>query len=396
MPLDDAATPDDAGFIELGTVDPGGDGAAAMTEPPEGPRATTSMSGRRAPLTAPEKQFDVLDAADLENAGSTGTGHFREDLADAGWDPFTPAELEIVQINVGKLCNMTCKHCHVDSGPDRTEENMDRQTVEQCLDAIDESGAHTVDLTGGAPELNPHFEYLVEQCAVERDLHVIDRCNLTILTTRPHEHLPEWFAERGVEVVCSLPHYRQLNTDAQRGAGTYEKSIRALEMLNDAGYGKGDPERKLTLVTNPTGAYLAGDQDSLEREWKEALARNYGVTFDALMALNNMPMSRFLEWLMEKGQVEEYLQRLVNAFNPATIAGLMCRNTLSVAWDGSLYDCDFNQQLDFDMQWDGNDAPHVSEFDLRAWQEHSIRTHRHCYGCTAGAGSGCGGAIDEE
>ncbi|PSQ69248.1 MAG: radical SAM protein, partial [Bacteroidetes bacterium QH_2_67_10] len=186
------------------------------------------------------------------------------------------------------------------------------------------------------------------------------------------------------------------NTDAQRGAGTYEKSIRALEMLNDAGYGKGDPERKLTLVTNPTGAYLAGDQDSLEREWKEALARNYGVTFDALMALNNMPMSRFLEWLMEQGQVEEYLQRLVNAFNPATIAGLMCRNTLSVAWDGSLYDCDFNQQLDFDMQWDGNDAPHVSEFDLRAWQEHSIRTHRHCYGCTAGAGSGCGGAIDEE
>ena len=139
MPLDDAATPDDAGFIELGTVDPGGDGAAAMTEPPEGPRATTSMSGRRAPLTAPNKQFDVLDAADLENAGSTGTGHFREDLADAGWDAFTPAELEIVQINVGKLCNMTCKHCHVDSGPDRTEENMDRQTVEQCLDAIDES-----------------------------------------------------------------------------------------------------------------------------------------------------------------------------------------------------------------------------------------------------------------
>jgi radical SAM/Cys-rich protein len=303
-----------------------------------------------------------------------------------------PEQLEIFQINVGKLCNMTCRHCHVDSGPDRVEENMDRATVDACLRAIDRSGAHTVDLTGGAPELNPHFEYLVDAC-VERGLHVMDRCNLTILTTRPYQHLPEWFAERGVEIVCSLPHYRKLNTDAQRGKGTYEKSLQALRRLNEAGYGHGDPRLKLTLVTNPVGAYLAGNQASLEREWKEALARNHDVYFDQLLALNNMPMSRYLEWLEEKGLVEEYLAKLVNAFNPATIAGLMCRNTLSVAWDGTLYDCDFNQQLGMTMDLPDGHRPHVSDFDLEAWQQHVIRTERHCYGCTAGAGSGCGGAI---
>lgn len=402
---DEQVTTADPDFIELETVggdgalqghDPQGEDPATGEAPPESPRAVTgSMKGRRAPLTRPERQFDVLEAVEIEE-GPTGTGHFRKDLEAAGWDDFTPAELEIFQINVGKLCNMTCRHCHVDSGPDRTEENMDRETVEQCLAAIDRSGAHTVDLTGGAPELNPHFEYLVEEC-IERGLHVIDRCNLTILTTRPYEHLPEWMGERGVEVVCSLPHYRKLGTDAQRGSGTYEKSIRALEALNDAGYGQGDPERKLTLVTNPPGAFLAGNQDSLEDEWKEALRRNHGVTFDQLLALNNMPMSRFLEWLMEKGQVEEYMERLVNAFNPLTITGLMCRNTLSVAWDGTLYDCDFNQQLEMNMDL-GDEAgahPHVSDFDLGAWKAHTIRTQRHCYGCTAGAGSGCGGAIDD-
>lgn len=379
---------DEQGFIELETISRDG----ADTSPPDGPRATKSMKGRRAPLTRPEKQFDVLEAVDVDG-GPTGTGYFDKDLEASGWDDLTPAELEIVQINLGKLCNMTCRHCHVDSGPDRTEENMDRETVDQCLEAIDRSGAHTVDLTGGAPELNPNFEYLVDAC-VERGLHVIDRCNLTILTTRAYQHLPEWFAERGVEVVCSLPHYRKLNTDAQRGDGTYEKSIRAMEMLNDAGYGQGDPDRKLTLITNPVGAFLAGNQDSLEREWKEALERDHGVTFDELLALNNMPMSRFLEWLMEKGQVEEYMERLVNAFNPSTIRGLMCRNTLSISWDGYLYDCDFNQQLEMNMDLNGDDHPHVSDFDLEAWKTHSIRTQRHCYGCTAGAGSGCGGAIE--
>lgn len=380
--------PDERGFIELETIDESG----TDVSPPDSPRSTTSMKGRRVPLTRPERQFEVLSEAEVTD-GPTETGSFRKDLAASGWDDLTPAELEIVQINVGKLCNMTCRHCHVDSGPDRTEENMDRETVEQCLDLILESGAHTVDLTGGAPELNPHFEYIVETCA-EEGLHVIDRCNLTILMTEPYKHLPEWMGERGVEVVCSLPHYRKMNTDAQRGEGTYEKSIQALKRLNEVGYGQGNPSRTLTLVTNPVGAYLAGNQESLEREWKEALKRDHDVTFDELLALNNMPMSRYLEWLMEKGKVEEYLQRLVNAFNPSTIAGLMCRNTLSISWDGYLYDCDFNQQLEMHMDLNGEERPHVADFDLEAWKEHSIRTHRHCYGCTAGSGSGCGGAIE--
>ena len=271
--------------------------------------------------------------------GPTGTGSFHRDLVASGWDRgLTPAALEVVQINIGKLCNMTCRHCHVDSGPDRTDENMDRAAVEACLAAIDhiqahpDGGAlHTVDLTGGAPELNPHFEYLVDEC-VARGLHVIDRCNLTILTVRRYQHLPAWFAERGVEVACSLPHYRQLGTDAQRGDGTYAKSIRALHALNQAGYGQGDARRVLTLVTNPVGSFLAGSQASLEAEWKAALARHHGVTFDRLFALNNMPMSRYLEWLIEKGQLDAYMERLLGAFNPGAIEGVMCRNTVSVGW----------------------------------------------------------------
>ena len=366
----------------------GGDGALIEVE---GPRATTSMHGRRAPMASPDEQFRILNAILVEH-GPAGGGHFERDLEASGWPVLQPAQLDIFQINLGKLCNMTCRHCHVDSGPDRTEENMDRETVEACLRAIDRSGAHTVDLTGGAPELNPHFEYLVDAC-VERGLHVMDRCNLTILTVRRFAHLPQWFAERGVEVICSLPHYRKLGTDAQRGQGTYDKSLRALRSLNEVGYGHGDPHKPLTLVTNPVGAYLAGNQASLEAEWKAALARQHDVYFDRLLALNNMPMARYLEWLLGKGMVEEYLEKLVNAFNPATIAGLMCRNTLSVGWDGFLYDCDFNQQLDMRMDLPGGRRPHVQDFDLALWQQHVIRTERHCYGCTAGAGSGCGGAI---
>lgn len=353
-----------------------------------GPRATSSLSHRVAPLAHPDEQLKILKSADLQG-GPTNSGQFELDLASCGWPRLKPERLEIVQINLGKLCNMTCRHCHVDAGPDRTEENMDRETVMDCLRAIDRSGAQVVDLTGGAPELNPNFEYLVQEC-VQRGLRVLDRCNLTILLTRRYEHLPEWFAKRGIEVVCSLPHYRELGTDAQRGDGTYRKSIQALQRLNEVGYGQGDPKRRLILVTNPVGAFLSGNQSSLESEWKTALARNHGITFDQLLTLNNLPMSRYLEWLMETNQVEIYLSRLLQAFNPSTIAGLMCRNTLSISWDGYLYDCDFNQQLDLRMKIP---RPHVREFDLQIWLDHAIRTARHCYGCTAGAGSSCGGAI---
>lgn len=349
------------------------------------------MRFRRAPLAAPVAQLRVLDDVRIES-GPSGTGCFDEDVRASGWPVLRPERLDIFQINVGKLCNMTCRHCHVDAGPDRTQENMDRETIDACLEAIDRSGAHTVDVTGGAPELNPHFAYLVDAC-VQRGLHVIDRCNLTILTVPRFRHLPGWLAERGVEVVCSLPHYRQLGTDAQRGHGTFARSIEALRLLNDAGYGHGDAARRLTVVANPVGAFLAGNQPSMEAEWKEILLRQHGVWFDRLLALNNMPVSRFLEWLMEKGLVEAYLQRLVSAFNPATVAGLMCRNTLSVSWDGYLYDCDFNQQLGLEMGLAGSARPHVRDFDPDAWRQHVVRTARHCYGCTAGAGSSCGGAI---
>jgi radical SAM/Cys-rich protein len=375
----------------------------------DGPKPTTSLYGRRTPLASPSVQLDALDGLALAG-GPTATGSFHRDLSASGWaEGLRPAPLEIFQVNIGKLCNMTCRHCHVDSGPDRTEENMDRAGVDACLAAIDrvlaqpDAALHTIDLTGGAPELNPNFEYLVDE-AVARGLHVIDRCNLTILRTRRYRHLPAWLAEQGVEVACSLPHYRELNTDAQRGGGTYRKSIEALRALNEVGYGQGDPDRILTLVTNPVGAFLAAGQASMEVEWKAALEKNHGITFDRLFALNNMPISRYLEWLLEKGQVEAYLERLVSAFNPAAIDGLMCRNTLSVSWDGRLFDCDFNQMLEMEADVDAQrpeargtlvkdtDRMHVRDFDLAAWQARSVRVARHCYGCTAGAGSSCGGA----
>lgn len=351
-----------------------------------------TLSARRSPLADPQKQLAALNNLPLE-VDKAGT--FAKDLQQAGWPQLTPTALEFFQINLGKLCNMTCTHCHVDAGPDRTRENMDRETVDACLRALDLTDAHTVDLTGGAPELNPNFEYLVEK-AVSRGKHVIDRCNLTILTVPRFEHLPEWMAERGVEVVCSLPHYRKFNTDAQRGTGTYRKSIKALRQLNAAGYGQGDPNRKLTLVTNPSGAFLAPGQESQEQEWKDALARNHEVTFDKLIALNNMPIARFLDWLQEKGNLQAYMERLVNAFNPATIDGLMCRNTLSISWDGRLFDCDFNQMLDIEVKLPDKSRPHIKDFDLEMLQSRTIQTNRHCYGCAAGAGSSCGGTLAEE
>lgn len=348
---------------------------------------TQSLQWRRSPLADPQQQQQALDAVNL--TGTAHQGDFSDAIAHHGWEDLRPAELEIFQINLGKLCNMTCRHCHVDAGPDRRE-NMDREMVDACLRALDMTTAHTVDLTGGAPELNPHFRYLVEAC-VARGKHVIDRCNLTVLLLPTMADLPEWFAERGVEVVCSLPHYRKFNTDSQRGVGTFEKSIEALKRLNAAGYGSGDPDKQLTLVSNPVGAFLASNQTKLEEEWKRGLFKNHGVRFDRLLALNNMPISRFLEWLQETGNLEGYMELLVNAFNPATVSGLMCRNTLSVSWDGRLFDCDFNQMLDLELAV--ADTPSIRDFRPE-WLTRRIVTGRHCFGCTAGAGSSCGGAIE--
>jgi len=353
-----------------------------------GPRATRSLRSRALPLASPLEQLALLDAlplaADLEPL-----------LARAGLSELLrPKAPEILQLNVGRLCNMSCRHCHVDAGPDRADQQMSWETMQGALALLDRlPSLRTVDITGGAPELNPHFQRLVA-AATERGRHVIDRCNLTILLSPRFADLPAWLGERGVELVCSLPHARARNTDAQRGEGTFARSMEALRRCNAAGYGQGDPRRVLTLMHNPAGAWLPGAQAAMEREWKEELARREGVRFDRLIALNNMPIARFLEWLVDSGNLEPYMARLLSAFNPATVAGLMCRDTLSVAWDGSLYDCDFNQQLELPLSLGGR-RPHLAELDdagLAALLERRIVTARHCLGCTAGAGSSCGGA----
>jgi radical SAM/Cys-rich protein len=344
----------------------------------DSPRPAQSLRRRRAPLAAPAEQLRLL-----------GTVPLAAEFA-ARVPGLAPARLEILQVNLGKLCNMTCRHCHVDAGPDRTDAMMDDATVDQAIAAIARSGAHTVDLTGGAPELHPRFRDLV-QAARDAGKHVMDRCNLTVLLLPRNAGLVDWLAERSVEIVTSLPHWRRPNTDAQRGDGVFERSIRALRVLNAAGYGMGDPARRLTLVSNPAGAFLGPSQSSVEREWRDGLARTWGVTFDRLFVLNNMPIARFLEWLEASGNLESYLERLANAFNPTSVDGLMCRNTLSVGWDGRLYDCDFNQMLELEL--DASAGAHIRDFDETAWAKRAIVTARHCFGCTAGAGSSCGGQI---
>jgi radical SAM/Cys-rich protein len=341
-----------------------------------------SLSSRHAPLAAAAEQLAALD-------GLTLAREFDEASRSAGFWPLVPSEIATLQINVGKLCNQTCRHCHVDAGPDRREV-MSRETMTLCLQALASTDIPTVDITGGAPELNPHFRWLIEQLAA-LGRHVIDRCNLTVLMTAGQTDLPEFFARHRIEIVASLPHYRATNTDAQRGDGVYEKSIAALKRLNAVGYGNGDSNLRLVLVTNPVGAYLPPPQASLESEWKRELLRLHGVTFDALYSITNMPISRYLEWLAESGNLNRYMDTLVNAFNPATVAGVMCRDTLSVGWDGRLYDCDFNQMLELEV---ADAAPrHIKDFDLRRLTRRSIVVGRHCFGCTAGAGSSCGGSI---
>jgi radical SAM/Cys-rich protein len=248
-----------------------------------------------------------------------------------------------------------------------------------------------VDITGGAPELNPNFRWLVEQCRA-RGRHVIDRCNLTVLELPSQRDLPEFLAAHRVELVCSLPHYRAPATDSQRGAGVHEKSIAALKTLNAAGYGEPGSGLRLVLVTNPVGAFLPGSQASLEAEWKRELWRLHRIRFDALYCLANMPISRFLEWLIESGNLEAYMARLVTSFNPAAVQGLMCRTMLSVGWDGVLYDCDFNQMLDLAV---GEAPRHIRDFRADSLRHRMVVVGRHCFGCTAGAGSSCGGATVE-
>lgn len=313
---------------------------------------------------------------------------FEATLASHALAPVRTAVPRVLQLNLGKLCNQSCRHCHVGAGPDR-KEVMDRATVEACLSALARSQISVVDITGGAPELNPHFRDLVDRV---HDLgrHVIDRCNLTILEVPRFRDLPAFFAERGVELICSLPHMAPSSTDRQRGDGVYEKSIRALSRLNDLGYGQDGSGLRLVLVTNPVGAFLPGDQAAMERDWKRELLRRHGIRFNALYCLTNMPIGRFADWLLESGNWESYLHELMSRFNPGAVAGLMCRDTVSVGWDGKLYDCDFNQMLDLPMRARG--GVHISDVDLDRLANRPVVLGTHCFGCTAGAGSSCGGS----
>jgi len=310
-------------------------------------------------------------------------------MSSAGFFPLAATGITVFQINVGKLCNQTCHHCHVDAGPDR-KEIMTRETAELCIRALAQTEIPTVDITGGAPELNPNFRWLVEQArALGR--HVIDRCNLTVLLLAAQADTAEFLAQHRVEVIASLPYYRAAQTDAQRGAGVFEKSIEALRRLNALGYGREDTGLLLNLVYNPVGAFLPPKQESIEPQFKRELERKHGVVFNRLYTITNMPISRFLEFLLQTGNYEGYMERLVNAFNPAAAGGVMCRYTISVGWDGTLYDCDFNQMLEMPIGYGA--SHHIRNFDAEALHRRRIVTANHCYGCTAGVGSSCAGSI---
>ena len=297
--------------------------------------------------------------------------------------------ISVLQINVGKRCNQACRHCHVDAGPDR-KEVMPPDVVDACLRFLDSTDIPTLDITGGAPELHPQFREIVRR-ARAAGRHVIDRCNLTITRLPNYADLPEFLAEHRVEVIASLPSFASRQTDAQRGEGVFEDSIAALRHFNELGYGVEGSGLVLNLVTNPVGAFLPASQQPLEADWKRELQRRHGITFNRLYTITNMPISRFLQFLAESGNLQAYMEKLVAAFNPATVDGLMCRYTLSVGWDGRLYDCDFNQMIDLGTAA-GLPAT-IFEAEVAALAHRRIVIGQHCFGCTAGAGSSCGGSV---
>jgi radical SAM/Cys-rich protein len=299
---------------------------------------------------------------------------------------------EILQVNVGKLCNLTCTHCHVNAGPKR-KEIMTRETIDRIINWLAKTDIPIVDLTGGAPEMIPDFRYFIEQVRLLRPWRrIIDRCNLTILLERGYEDLAEFLADKKVEIIASMPCYSPKNVDAQRGEGVFEGSIAALRLLNRLGYGVAG-DLPLHLVYNPVGVFLPAPQAELEADYKRELAAHFGIVFHKLYTITNLPIARFAAFLRHNNKLDAYMELLINAFNPGTVEGLMCRNTISVGWQGEVYDCDFNQQLD--MQWQNPDESGIFLWDVDPEKiaDREIMTADHCFGCTAGAGSSCGGAL---
>ena len=343
-------------------------------------QATTSLIHRQHALSEPNRQREMID-------GTASSSRFNSALAAAGIAPLESSGIEVLQLNVGKVCNQTCRHCHVDAGPDRRE-SMSPATIQACLDAVRQAAIPVVDITGGAPELHPEFRRLVVESRA-LGAHVIDRCNLTILLVPGFDDLPGFLAENRVEIVASLPCYLAENTDAQRGDGVFDRSVEAMRRLNALGYGQ-DGGLELTLVYNPIGPKLPPDQSTLEADYRRELRARYGIEFTRLYTITNMPISRFLEDLWASGELDRYLETLISSFNPKAVAGLMCRTTLSVGWDGRLHDCDFNQMLDLGL---AQGCPQsIYEFNLESLSRRAIVTATHCFGCTAGSGSGCQGA----
>ncbi len=317
---------------------------------------------------------------------------FKDKLHQVGHAPLRAVALDTLQINVGKFCNQTCRHCHVDAGPTRTEV-MTRETAELVVGVLRRHPIPKVDITGGAPELNPNFEYLVREArSLDRPVHVMDRSNLTVFYEKGKGHLPEFLAEHQVEVIASLPCYTEANVDAQRGLGVFNKSIEALRWLNRLGYGRPDSGLILNLVYNPLGASLPPPQETLEKDYRHQLRKGFGIEFNRLYTITNMPISRFLNDLNRQGTYERYMELLFEKFNPSTVDGVMCRSLISVGWDGKLYDCDFNQMLELPVN---HGLPrHIRDFDYFLLGRREILTGNHCFGCTAGSGSSCSGALN--
>jgi len=315
---------------------------------------------------------------------------FQQKLEAANLFPLKPTQIEIFQVNIGKMCNQSCRHCHVDAGPDR-KEMMNIETMQQCIEVLKQNPQlKTIDITGGAPEMNTSFRWFVQQIS-SLNRHIIVRCNLTIiLANKKYYDLPEFYKQHKVEVVSSLPFYTQDRTDRQRGNGVFDDSIKALKMLNNVGYGKEESKLILNLVYNPAGAFLPASQSSLEKEFKQSLKSKFDIEFNNLYVITNMPISRYLDYLLNSGNYEKYMQKLTDAYNSSAAENVMCRNTISVGWNGFLYDCDFNQMLELKVS---NSNKHIGNFNADELNKRDILIGQHCYGCTAGSGSSCGGAV---
>lgn len=346
-----------------------------------------SLKARNNDIANTSRQMEILSEGIFAN-GELPT--FATKIKETNQFPLRPKKLEILQINLGYMCNQVCAHCHVDAGPDR-KEIMTLKTMTECLEVIKKTGAHTLDLTGGAPEMNPNFRWFVEEASKAGIKDFIVRSNLTIIrANKKYYDLPQFFKKHNVHVVSSMPHWTRGKTDKQRGNGVFDKSIKALQELNAIGYGIEGSDLKLDLVYNPSGAFLPGDQLALEKDFKKALKSEFDIDFHNLFAITNLPISRFLDYLIASENYEDYMYSLVEAYNPTAVTNVMCTNTLSISWDGNLYDCDFNQMLNLKV---ASSVKHISDYNEELLQDRKIIINQHCYGCTAGAGSSCQGVV---